>query len=158
MGLRFRRSVKILPGVRLNFSSRGMSPTIGPRGASINLGSRGAFMNLGLPGTGLSYRSQLTGDAAARAAPDEPLYLSPRSATRAQKQQERETLRAHAEDLHAEREAHLQSLRTILRSRSQEVVDWLEEYGSLGPYQPHSFVPPLQGDSADQIREEVWRA
>lgn len=55
IGLPFRRSVKILPGVRLNFSASGMSTTVGPRGASINLGPRGAHLNVGLPG----YRDQL---------------------------------------------------------------------------------------------------
>lgn len=159
MGLRFRRSVKIMPGVRLNFSARGMSTTIGPRGASVNLGSRGAFLNLGLPGTGLSYRSQLTGgDSASTPPADEPLHLSPRSAARWRKQQERETLRALAQDLHAEREAQLLALRNILRNRSQETVDWVEEYGSHGEYQQRPFTPPPETITADQVSQEVRAA
>jgi hypothetical protein len=59
MGFRFRRSVKILPGVKLNFGKRGMSATVGRRGATLNLGRRGAHANAGLPGTGLSYRERL---------------------------------------------------------------------------------------------------
>jgi hypothetical protein len=159
MGLRFRRSVKIMPGVRLNFSARGMSTTIGPRGASINVGSRGTFMNLGLPGTGLSYRSRLTsGDRDSPDLSSEPLYLSPRAASRAERQRQRETLRELAQDLHAEREAHLTALRNILHNRSRDLIDWLEEYGSAGPYQPRPFVPPLASVSTDQVREEVWTA
>lgn len=59
MALRFRRSVKLAPGLRLNFSGSGMSLTAGPRGASVNFGSRGTFLNSGIPGTGLYSRSRL---------------------------------------------------------------------------------------------------
>jgi Protein of unknown function (DUF4236) len=59
MGLRFRRSMKLFPGVRLNFSGGGISTTIGVRGASVNLGKRGAHLNVGIPGSGLSYRTQI---------------------------------------------------------------------------------------------------
>ncbi len=60
MGLRFRKSVKLFPGVRLNFSGGGVSTTIGFRGASVNLGKRGAQLNVGIPGSGLSYRTRLS--------------------------------------------------------------------------------------------------
>jgi uncharacterized protein DUF4236 len=33
MGFRFHRSLKILPGIRLNFGKRGISTSIGVRGA-----------------------------------------------------------------------------------------------------------------------------
>jgi hypothetical protein len=59
MGWRFRRSVKVLPGVRLNLSKSGLSTTIGVRGASVNIGNRGSYLNVGLPGTGLSYRQRI---------------------------------------------------------------------------------------------------
>jgi hypothetical protein len=61
MALRFRRSVKLAPGLRLNFSGSGASLSVGPRGASVNFGSRGAFLNSGIPGTGLYSRSRLGG-------------------------------------------------------------------------------------------------
>lgn len=60
MAFRFQKRVSLFPGVRLNFSSRGVSTTLGVRGASINIGSRGAYLNVGLPGTGLSYRTRLS--------------------------------------------------------------------------------------------------
>lgn len=59
MGWRFRRSVKLFPGVRLNFTAHGLSTTIGVPGASINIGKSGPYLNLGLPGTGFSYRERL---------------------------------------------------------------------------------------------------
>lgn len=63
MGFRFRRSVRLFPGVRLNFSRSGVSTSIGVRGASMTLGSRGAYANVGIPGSGLSYRTRLDAPA-----------------------------------------------------------------------------------------------
>jgi hypothetical protein len=57
MTLRFRRSVRVFPGVRLNFSSSGVSTTIGGRGASLTVGPRGTSVNVGLPHTGVSFHS-----------------------------------------------------------------------------------------------------
>ena len=56
MGLRFRRTVRVLPGMHLNLSQRGLSTTLGAAGLSMNLGRHGVRPNVGLPGTGLSYR------------------------------------------------------------------------------------------------------
>jgi len=55
MGFRFRRSIKILPGVRLNFGKRGISTSIGIRGAHVTIGKTGTRTTVGLPGSGLSY-------------------------------------------------------------------------------------------------------
>lgn len=55
MGLRFRKSVKVLPGVRLNFSRSGVSTSIGGKGATLNVSKKGARTTVGLPGTGISY-------------------------------------------------------------------------------------------------------
>jgi hypothetical protein len=61
MALRFRRSVKIVPGVRVNFGKRGVSVSAGVRGATITAGKHGVYGNAGIPGTGLSFRSKLRG-------------------------------------------------------------------------------------------------
>lgn len=61
MGIRLRKSVKIIPGIRLNVSKSGMSMTIGPRGASINIGKKGTYLNTGIPGTGLYMREKIGG-------------------------------------------------------------------------------------------------
>jgi len=55
MGFRFHRSVRILPGVRLNFSKSGVSTSIGTRGAWLTFGRKGTRATVGLPGTGISY-------------------------------------------------------------------------------------------------------
>jgi hypothetical protein len=55
MGFRFRRSLKIAPGIRLNFSKRGTSLSLGGHGFTKNISKRGTKTTVGLPGTGISY-------------------------------------------------------------------------------------------------------
>jgi Protein of unknown function (DUF4236) len=55
MGLRFRRSLKLLPGVRINLSGSGASVSLGARGFHYTIGPRGTRVTAGLPGTGLSW-------------------------------------------------------------------------------------------------------
>lgn len=59
MGIRFRRSIRIFPGLRVNVSGSGVSATVGPSGASVNVGSHGTYANVGLPGSGISSRTRL---------------------------------------------------------------------------------------------------
>lgn len=59
MAIRFRKTKKILPGVKLNLSKSGVSITAGVKGASINIGKNGVYRNLGIPGTGISKRDKL---------------------------------------------------------------------------------------------------
>ncbi len=66
MSLRFRRSIKIAPGLRINLGKTGMSMSLGVRGATMTVGSRGVYGNVGLPGTGISYRAKLSGGAPRR--------------------------------------------------------------------------------------------
>lgn len=72
MGLRFRKTITLAPGLRLNLGARGASLSAGPRGASITFGRNGLFGNVGIPGTGLSYRTRLDGRWAAGTDSDEP--------------------------------------------------------------------------------------
>lgn len=61
MAINFRKRKKILPGVYLNFSKKGISTTVGPRGANINFGKKGAYLNTGIPGTGFYSRQKIGG-------------------------------------------------------------------------------------------------
>jgi hypothetical protein len=58
MQFRFRRSVKLAPGIRLNFGKRSLSTSFGPRGAQITTGTHGTRATAGAPGTGLSWTAQ----------------------------------------------------------------------------------------------------
>lgn len=53
MGFRFRRTFKIIPGVRLNLSRSGPSVSLGPRGLHYTLGLKGSRVTAGIPGSGL---------------------------------------------------------------------------------------------------------
>ncbi len=55
MGFRFRRTIRIAPGIRVNLSRSGVSTSVGVRGAHVTLGHGRVRESLGVPGTGLSY-------------------------------------------------------------------------------------------------------
>ncbi len=61
MGLRLRKSIKVLPGLKLNLSKSGVSVTAGRGEACVNLNSRGTRATVGLPGTGISYSAKVGG-------------------------------------------------------------------------------------------------
>jgi len=52
---RFRRSVKLFPGVRWNIGKRSSSLSFGVKGAHYTVGTAGSRTTVGIPGTGLSY-------------------------------------------------------------------------------------------------------
>jgi hypothetical protein len=55
MGFRFRRRIRLLPGIAINLSKTGASLSVGGPGATVNFGRRGTRTTLGIPGTGISY-------------------------------------------------------------------------------------------------------
>lgn len=65
MAVRFRKSIKLAPGIRMNLSGGGLSWTLGPRGASVGIGKRGTYLNSGIPGTGLYSRQAIGGNSGA---------------------------------------------------------------------------------------------
>ena len=57
---RFRKTISVLPGVKVNLSKTGVSTSVGGKGATLNIGHGKKNVTLGIPGTGLSYRTQAT--------------------------------------------------------------------------------------------------
>ena len=56
MGFRFRKSKKILPGVRLNFSNKSVGVSLGGKRARVSVSSSGRkTYSASIPGTGISY-------------------------------------------------------------------------------------------------------
>jgi len=54
MSLRFRRTLKIAPGIRMNFNKDSIGLSFGPRGAHYTINSKGRrTLSAGIPGTGL---------------------------------------------------------------------------------------------------------
>ena len=61
MGWRYRKRIKILPGIHINISKSGISTNVGVKGASVTFGPKGTYVNTGLPGSGLYRRDRLSG-------------------------------------------------------------------------------------------------
>jgi hypothetical protein len=66
MVFRFRRSMKLAPGIRVNLNKGGPSVRVGPRGAGVTVGTKGTRASAGIPGTGLSYSSKVSETRAPR--------------------------------------------------------------------------------------------
>ncbi|MBC7601231.1 MAG: DUF4236 domain-containing protein [Ramlibacter sp.] len=60
MGFRFRKTIKLLPGLCLNLSKSGVSASVGKAGATVNVSDKGVRGTVGLPGTGISYSERLS--------------------------------------------------------------------------------------------------
>ena len=58
MGLKFRKSIKLAPGVKLHLTGKGISSvSLGKNGAKVNISKKGTRSTVGIPGSGLSYSS-----------------------------------------------------------------------------------------------------
>lgn len=60
MAWSFRKRIKIIPGVYLNFSRNGISTSIGFKGASVTLGKSGTYLNTSVPGLGIYNRQKIS--------------------------------------------------------------------------------------------------
>jgi hypothetical protein len=61
MGFRFRKSINLGRGSRVNLSKRGVGFSAGTRGARYSVGPRGRSWTFSIPGTGLSYQTRARG-------------------------------------------------------------------------------------------------
>lgn len=78
MGLRFRQSFEVFPGVRLNLSGSGLTASFGIDGATVNVGPHGVRSTVGIPGTGLSFTTNHTPSQPRQpVAPTSPVYHPP---------------------------------------------------------------------------------
>lgn len=59
MPIRFRKTYRILPGIKVNLGKSGMSFTVGPRGFHLTFGKQGVRQTVGIPGSGLSESSYI---------------------------------------------------------------------------------------------------
>ena len=74
MAWSYRKRIKIIPRVHLNFSKSGISTSIGVRGASVTFSNSGTYLNTGIPGTGLYNRQKLSNS---NDTPVDSVYTSP---------------------------------------------------------------------------------
>ena len=126
MGLRFRHSFQLFPGVRLNLSGSGVSATFGVPGASVNIGPRGIHSTVGIPGSGLSFTSKLTPHGRPKPSPEVVPSLTP-SAYYWQPNQMREIGSASVENLTSHDLVELRDLMAQARAQRSEIVIDLKE-------------------------------
>ncbi|SIH20461.1 putative PEP-CTERM system TPR-repeat lipoprotein [Mycobacteroides abscessus subsp. abscessus] len=82
MGFRLSKSIKIIPGVRLNVSTRGLGYSLGGKGLRVTKHANGRISRtLSIPGTGLSHQSTLRGAPSAGANPGRRTSTTPTAAT-----------------------------------------------------------------------------
>lgn len=73
MGLRFKKSIKVAPGVKLNLNKNSTSVTFGTRGAHYTVNSKGTkTASVGIPGTGISYVQSTKSNARSQKSKKQP--------------------------------------------------------------------------------------
>lgn len=86
MGMRFRKSKKIAPGVRVNLNAKSASISIGPKGFKKTFSTSGrTTTTVGIPGTGLSYSTSKKMGAPTAAASADPIVSEAAVPVRSQK-------------------------------------------------------------------------
>lgn len=72
MGLRFRKSFKIAPGLKINLNKNSISATVGTKGAHYTVNSKGKrTASVGIPGTGIYYTESSGGQKSKSNAPND---------------------------------------------------------------------------------------
>lgn len=59
MGFKFRKSIKVAPGVKVNVTHKGVGVSAGVKGARISTGPSGSRITTSIPGTGISYEQRI---------------------------------------------------------------------------------------------------
>jgi hypothetical protein len=61
--MRFQKSIRIAPGIRINLSKSGVGVSVGPRGLKVGVNGNGQrYSSVGIPGTGISQRTYSKAD------------------------------------------------------------------------------------------------
>ena len=55
MGFRFRKTIRLAPGLRINIAKKSASLSVGGKGLTYNIGGKGTRSTLGIPGSGASW-------------------------------------------------------------------------------------------------------
>jgi len=78
MGFRFRKKIKIAPGVSINVTQKGVSSaSIGGKGVTLNVGAKGTKLTTSIPNTGISYSQSLSNNQKTTDVVDIPVEQRP---------------------------------------------------------------------------------
>jgi hypothetical protein len=150
MGLRFRKSVKIAPGIRMNIGKKGVSMSVGGKGFRINTSSRGVSVSSSIPVTGISYQKQIYSTRKKR--PQRTRY------ERIKQQQQKEKLMEEARDKVEQYEAHIDMLLTVHEEVSDK-IHWEQVAYSDPPFELGKEDGPNVKELKKRIEEykPTWR-
>ena len=146
MGLRFRRSVKICKGVKVNFGKTGASVSFGTRGLHHTIHTSGRkTTSAGIPGTGLSYVSSSGGKrkasgkrrrtSSARNASAQAAKAQQRAYAQQQVQQQKEAEYAQNCEMVDDYNELIDQIRSI-HDECSEPVDWIALRDKPAPFNP----------------------
>ena len=80
MGLRFRKSFKVAPGVKVNLGKKSSSVTFGGKGMHYTVNSKGkTTKSVGIPGTGIYYTESSSGGTKKETTKPPPIVPNPES-------------------------------------------------------------------------------
>lgn len=171
MGLRFRTSFQLIPGLRLSLGSGGPRLNVGPRGLSLGIGRRSTRLNVGLPGTGISGSFTLLqhgegGRAGYRAA--EAARRAELARLEAQRQADAALAALSAQvqvlNVAVAELAHIAALTSVLADRCPSPVSLMRQLEPSPPPAPQPFAPtafdpgPLRAQAARERPIWPWLA
>ena len=137
VGLRFRKSFKIAPGVRLNFSNKSTGLSFGGNGLRYSINSSGRrTSSVGIPGTGLSYVTTKSGKSYKSKA-----YQTHRNLQAQQKQLLKEQSKKNWLNMKSIYSKTNCELVKSIHLECDDDVDWERILNSPPPYQPGEAGP-----------------
>lgn len=142
MGLRFRKSIKIAPGVRMNVGKKGVGVSVGTRGLRHTINSSGrSTSTVGLPGTGLSYSTSRSYKT--------PAHQKRNELAKREREQAKLAEQEHAKLQVELYENRIERMRSI-HQESDEPVDWKAMYHHKPPFEIDS-IGPYEQSARDQL-------
>ncbi len=138
MGLNFRKSIKIAPGVRVNVGKKSTSLSFGGNGLRYSISSNGKRRStIGIPGSGLSYTTSSGGTYKNRGKQyKSKAYQQRQHLKQLEKQEKRELARFEVERY----ENSCEILKSI-HMEADDPVDWNYHYHSTPPFNANVAGP-----------------
>ncbi|MCQ6280843.1 DUF4236 domain-containing protein [Bacillus sp. EB600] len=145
MGLNFRKSFKIAPGIRMNVGKKGVGVSFGVPGLRYTINSSGRkTTTVGIPGSGISY-STTSGSRSYKT----PAYQRRSELARLQREQRKLQEQEYARLQVTLYENKLDQIRSI-HQECDDPVDWKEVYRRLAP-----FKNGQEGPNTKAAREQL---
>jgi len=149
MGFRFRKSINLGGGVRLNLSKRGLGVSVGTKGFRISTSSSGSRMTTSIPGTGLYYEKKL-GSKKNRSSWERQLEL--------QQKQQQKLMQFEAAKLEVELYENKIELLQSVHKECSEPIDWESIINSSPPF-PKGKIGPNEQEAMLKLKnyKPTWR-